>query len=106
MSNYAEEINRRMMNGEFGNPVNMDLVNAAWADILDSEVKNRGRKTTYNSISGLWAETSKNGKVMYSGRVQEDITIPSGCKILVLKREPEAGTKQPDAAVVYITYDE
>ena len=43
MSNYAEEINRRMMNGEFGNPVNMDLVNAAWADILDTEVKDKTR---------------------------------------------------------------
>ena len=43
---------------------------------------------------------------MLSGRTQEQVAIPEGVKVLVLKREPEEGTRQPDAAIVYVTYDD
>ena len=50
---HVEEMNKRIANGEFGNPVDMYKVNLAWAEILESV---QGRQPTYNNISGLWAE--------------------------------------------------
>ena len=37
-SEYLEEMNRRIASGEFGNPVDMYKVNAAWAEIMDGEL--------------------------------------------------------------------
>ena len=48
----------------------------------------QGRKANYTSITGMWKQ---NGKVAFSGRVTEDITIPAGTKILAFHGEPEEG---------------
>ena len=101
--NYVEEMNRRMASGEFGDPVDMHAVNAAWAEIMDKEISGRGKKANYHSVCSLWKDS---GKVLLSGRTQEQVAIPEGVKVLVLKREPEEGTRQPDAAIVYVTYDD
>lgn len=98
---HVEDMNKRIANGEFGNPVDMYKVNLAWAEILDSV---QGRQPTYNNISGLWAETNSS-KVAFSGRTKEDIHIPAGTKLLCFKRDSE-NEKAPDLGLVYVTYDE
>ena len=98
---HVEEMNKRIANGEFGNPVDMYKVNLAWAEILESV---QGKQPTYNNISGLWAETNSS-KVAFSGRTKEDIHIPAGTKLLCFKRESD-NEKAPDLGLVYVTYDE
>ena len=103
--NYMKEMNERIANGEFGNPKKPDLglMNQAWVEYMEKEVSNRGRKSVYHGVCSLWADS---GKVLLSGRNQEDITIPAGVKVLVLRKEPEPGTRQPDASIVYVTYED
>jgi len=103
--NYEKEMEERIAKGEFGSPKKPDLqqVNRAWAEMMEREVSNRGRKSVYHGICSVWADT---GKVLLSGRTQEEISIPEGVKVLVLRREPEPGTRQPDASIVYVTYED
>ena len=103
MTNTHEEMNRRIANGAFGTPPDLDLVNQEWANILENEIVNRGRKSVYHGVTSLWNDS---GKVLLSGRTQEAVNIPEGVKVLVLKKEPEPGTRQPDASIVYVTYDD
>ena len=97
----VEDMNQRIANGEFGNPVDMYRVNAAWAEILE---KVQGKQPTYTSISGLWAE-SNSSKVAYSGRTQEEVNIPAGTKVLCFVRDSD-NPKAPDLGLVYVTYDD
>lgn len=97
-----EEMNRRIESGEFGSPPDFNKINEAWADLLEIEMSKQGRNANYTSITGMWKQ---NGKVAFSGRVQEDITINAGTKILAFHGEPEEGTKQPDIRLVSVTYD-
>ena len=101
--NYVEEMNRRIANGEFGNPVDMYKVNAAWAEIMDGEMSKRGRKNVYHGVCSLWADS---GKVLFSGRTQEEVTIPEGVKVLILKKDADEGSRQPNASIVYVTYED
>ena len=101
--NYVEEMNRRIATGEFGNPVDMYRVNAAWAEIMEREMSNRGRKNVYHGVCSLWHDS---GKVLFSGRTQEEVTIPEGVKVLILKKDAEEGTRQPNASIVYVTYED
>ena len=48
----------------------------------------------------------QNGKVAFSGRVSEEITIPAGTKLLAFHGEPEEGSRQPDIRLVTVTYDD
>tara|TARA_B100001564_G_C20425991_1_gene572341 strand:+ start:35 stop:691 length:657 start_codon:yes stop_codon:yes gene_type:complete len=107
VSNEAsDEIKRRMENGEFGNPPDIDMVNNAWADILEAEMSKQGRNGTYTSITGMWKAARTGGKVAYSGRVKEDIMIPAGTKLLAFNGEPEEGSRQPDIRLTMVTYDD
>jgi hypothetical protein len=105
MSNHAtEEMKRRMESGEFGNPPDMQMVNDAWADLLESEMQRMGTGANYHSICGLWP---RNGdKVAFDGRTQEDVTIPAGTKVLCFYGNPEPGTRQPEFRLVYVSYDD
>ncbi len=103
MTNTQEEMNRRIENGEFGTPPDLNMVNQEWANILEKEIVNRGRKSVYHGVTSLWNDS---GKVLLSGRTQEPVNIPEGVKVLVLKKDPEPGTRQPDASIVYVTYDD
>jgi len=101
---HINEINRRMESGEFGSPPDFSKVNAAWADLMEEEMANRGSKAVFTSITGLWR---RNGnKVAYDGRTQEDVLIPAGTKLLAFHGDPEPGTRQPDLSLVFVTYDE
>ncbi len=101
-----KEMRMRISNGEFGNPENpdMDAVNDAWQDIMESKLRDIGNSGTFNTISGLWPR--QGDKVAYDGRTQEEITIPAGSKILCFYGHPEPGSKQPEFRLVYVTYDE
>ena len=98
---HVEDMNQRIASGEFGNPVDMYKVNAAWAEILESV---QGKQPTYHTISGLWAE-ARSKKVAFSGRTEDEITIPAGTKILCFRRESEHA-RAPDLGLVYVTYDD
>ena len=97
-----EEMNKRIKNGEFGSPPDYELINEEWQKIMDKEVASRGRKTIYNSVCGLWND---KGKVIFSGKTQDSVTIPDGVRVLVLRGDPEEGSRQPDARIVYLTYE-
>ena len=100
--NNMEEMNRRIESGEFGSPPDFNKINEAWADLLEIEMSKQGRKANYTSITGMWKQ---NGKVAFSGRVTEDITIPAGTKILAFHGEPEEGSRQPDIRLCTVTYE-
>mgnify|MGYP001355155128 CR=1 FL=1 len=107
MSNDARsEMKIRIANGEFGDPEkpDMDAVNDAWQDIMESKMKDMGNNGTFNTISGLWPR--QGDKVAFDGRTQEEILIPAGSKILCFYGNPEPGTRQPEFRLVYVTYDD
>ena len=107
MSNDARsEMKIRIANGEFGDPEkpDMDAVNNAWQDIMESKMKDMGNNGTFNTISGLWPR--QGDKVAFDGRTQEEISIPAGSKILCFYGNPEPGTRQPEFRLVYVTYDD
>jgi hypothetical protein len=97
MSN-REEMNRRIANGEFGNPVDLNKVNEAWQVILEEQMAKSGQPI-YHSISGLWVQDT--GKVAFSGRTKEDISIPSGAKILCFKRDSD-NENAPNLGLVWV----
>ena len=65
---------RRIASGEFGNPKRPDMqaVNDAWSDILETKLKEVGKDGNFNAISGLWPR--KGDKVAFDGRTQEEIS--------------------------------
>ena len=58
MTNEHEEMNRRIENGEFGSPPDLNLVNQAWANLLEKEIVNRGRKSVYHGVCSLWNDSA------------------------------------------------
>jgi len=104
MSNIQEQMNQRIAAGEFGNPINIEQMNAAWAEYLEEEIAKQGGKAIYNNISGLWAQDK--GKVAFSGRTSEDITIPSGSKILCFNRDTDGNERAPDLGLVWVSYED
>ena len=107
MSNDAsEEMKRRIADGEFGNPRKPDMqaINDAWADILEAKMKEVGKDGKFNTISGLWPRGGD--KVAFDGRTQEEVTIPSGSKILCFYGNPEPGSRHPEYRLTYVTYDD
>ena len=97
-------MNQRIANGEFGTPVNVQQMNAAWAEYLEEEIAKQGRKAIYNNISGLWAQDK--GKVAFSGRVKDGVTIPAGAKLLCFSRDREANERAPEMGLVWVSYEE
>ena len=69
---YEKEMEDRIANGEFGSPKKPDLqmVNRAWAELMEREVANRGRKSVYHGICSAWAD---NGKVLLSGGLKKKL---------------------------------
>jgi len=105
VSNEAsDEMRRRMESGEFGSPPDLNMVNDAWAEILENEMSKQGKDGTFTTITGMWK--TRGGKVSFKGRTQEDVIIPAGTKILALDGQPEDGSRQPDLRLVMITYDD
>lgn len=105
VSNEAsDEMRRRMESGEFGSPPDLNMVNDAWAEILENEMSKQGKDGTFTTITGMWK--TRGGKVSFKGRTQEDIMIPAGTKILALDGQPDEGSRQPDLRLVMITYDD
>ena len=81
MTNTQEEMNRRIANGEFGTPPDLNMVNQEWANILEKEIVNRGRKSVYHGVTSLWNDS---GKVLLSGRTQEPVNKPEGVKLSLI----------------------
>ena len=97
MTNHAAEMQKRINNGEFGSPPQMDKVNAAWEIILSDVVKES--KPTYVSVSGLW---QGKGKVAFQGYTSDEITIPAGVKLLAFNNDKEGNPDRPDLNLVYV----
>lgn len=101
-----EEIARRTSLGEFGHPPDLDLRDRAWMQIFEQEVLTRQPKTYYHQVTSVWNDRgfyNDSNKVLYSGHTREQVTIPKGVKVLVLKNNPQQGTRQPNANIVYVT---
>lgn len=101
-----EEIARRTSLGEFGHPPDLDLRDRAWMQIFEQEVLTRQPKSYYHQVSSVWNDKgfyNDSNKVLYSGHTREQVTIPKGVKVLVLKNNPQQGTRQPNANIVYVT---
>ena len=107
--NASERIRTRTANGEFGTPPDINLVHQAWEDLLANEVRGRGRRPIYHDVCGLWHDlgwTNDANRVLLSGVARESITIPEGVKVLVLKNNPEPGSRQPNAKILYVTHED
>ena len=101
-----EEIARRTSLGEFGHPPDLDLRDRAWMQIFEQEVLTRQPKSYYHQVTAVWNDRgfyNDSNKVLYSGQTREQVTIPKGVKVLVLKNNPQQGTRQPNANIVYVT---
>ena len=102
-----EQIQMRMASGEFGVPPD-PVINRAWAELFQSEMRNRPRRDIYNDVCGLWNDLgwlNENNRVLLSGHTQKDVTIPKNTKVLVMKNNPQEGTRQPNAKILYITHE-
>ena len=61
-------------------------------------------KSKFVEVSGLWAG---KGKVAFSGRCKDGITIPAGAKILVFSNNAAtAENRRPMYRIVYTTDDD
>jgi len=105
MTTPAEQMKQRAAAGEFGNPVNLDQYNAAWSAMMEDELSKRGKKPIYNTISGLWEENSNSGKVRHSGRVQEEVVIPAGSKLLTFRNTSD-NPNAPALSIVWVSYED
>jgi len=104
----AEQMERRVASGEFGQQDHFDVVGytEAMRKLIDQPTK-----TKFNPVCSLWAkEGIKEGindpskKVMFEcNAVQKEVVIPAGVKVLVLKTAEKTNAKSPDASVVYLT---
>ena len=68
MTNTQEEMNRRIENGEFGTPPDLNMVNQEWANILEKEIVNRGRKSVYHGVTSLWNDSGNRRRRRYRGQ--------------------------------------
>lgn len=98
MTSVQDEIGKRIQAGEFGNPPNIDAV------VKATEELTKKSRNTFVSITGLWAN-DKSAKVAYEGRTSEDLTIPSGSKVIAFNRD-KTGDNQPDLNLVFVEYED
>jgi putative alpha-1,2-mannosidase len=98
MATNQEHMNERIRAGEFGNPVDLNKVNAAWAEIVEQAISTSGQPV-YHKICGVWAQ--HGGKVAFKGRASEDINIPMHAKILLFNKKSE-NEKSPDFDIVWV----
>ena len=78
-------------------------------ELFQSEMRGRPRKDIYNDVCGLWNDRgwlNDNNKVLLSGHTQKDVTIPKNTKVLVMKNNPQEGTRQPNAKILYVTHED
>lgn len=99
-----KQMEERAELGEFGNPIDIVKYNAEMRKILE-----RGHKTVYHQVCALWVQDglhNPNKKVLLDcNKTQEEVTIPAGVKVLVLKNQQKTKPSQPDASMVYVTED-
>ena len=92
---------RRVANGEFGNPPDFDRYNEALFELLE-----QGPKTVYHQVCPLWIKEglhNQSKKVVFEcNKTRDQVIIPAGVKVLVLKNQKTKDT-QPDASIVYVT---
>ena len=92
---------RRLELGEFGTPPDMAKYHDELFKILE-----QGPKTVYHQVCPLWIKeglNNPNKKVLFEcNKTREEVTIPAGVKVLVLKNQKTSDT-QPDASIVYVT---
>lgn len=98
MATNREQMQARIVSGEFGSPADLNKVNDAWQVILEEQMAKSGQPI-YHSISGLWVQNT--GKVAFSGRTSEEINIPMGAKILCFKRDSE-NENAPNLGLVWV----
>ena len=102
-NNARAQMDQRIANGEFGMPADANKVNDAWSQIVE-----QGPKTVYHPVCPLWIKEGLNDpskKVLFEcNRTREQVIIPAGVKMLVLKTPlPKKNNTQPDANMVYVT---
>ena len=96
-------MDRRVARGEFGPPdnINFEGYHEALFKLLDE-----GPKPMFHNVCPLWIKeglNDPNKKVLFECKqVKEEVFIPAGVKVLVLKTNKTAPTA-PDASGVYIT---
>ncbi len=73
--------------------------------MMEDELSKRGKKPIYNTISGLWEETGGSGKVAHSGRVQDEIVIPAGSKLLTFRKNSD-NPNAPALSIVWVSYED
>jgi hypothetical protein len=102
-TNAKAHMAQRIANGDFGMPPDATLVTEACFQLVE-----QGPKTVYNPVCPLWIKEGLNDpskKVLFEcNRTREQVIIPAGVKMLVLKTPlPKKNNTQPDANMVYVT---
>jgi hypothetical protein len=102
-NNAKAQMEQRLANGEFGMPPDFNKVNDAWSQLVE-----QGTKTVYNQVCPLWIKEGlkdPSQKVLFEcNMTREQVIIPAGVKMLVLKTPlPKKTGTQPDANMVYVT---
>ena len=65
MTNTHEEMNRRIANGEFGTPPDLDLVNQECANILENVPISSMQRIEYNYWTGVIQNLNHNNITEY-----------------------------------------
>ena len=105
----AEQMERRVASGEFGQQDHFDVVGytEAMRKLIDQPTK-----TKFNPVcplrtkegSPLILTRQKNAHVLFEcAEVQKEVVIPAGVKVLVLKHSKRNSKPGPDGSVVYVT---
>ena len=101
-ANAKAQMDQRLASGEFGMPPDVDFArySEAWAQLVE-----QGPKTVYHQVCPLWIKEGLNDpskKVVFEcNNTREQVIIPAGVKLLVLKTPlPKKNGSQPDANMV------
>ena len=93
--NIEDEMERRIENGEFGNPPNISEI------VKETEKLTRKNRNRFVTMTGLWAN-DKSEKIAFEGRTgEEDLTVLARSKIIAFYRE-KTGDNQPDLNLVFV----
>jgi hypothetical protein len=57
--------------------------------LLKVQVGEEGGKAKYQTITGLFASTTRNGKAYLKGKTRDEIVIPAGTSIVVMANDYE-----------------
>jgi hypothetical protein len=95
-------MHQRIANGDFDMPPDVNKVNDAWSQLVE-----QGPKAVSHPVCPLWIKEGVNDrskKVLFEcNRTREQVIIPAGVKLLVLKTPlPKKNRTQPDANMVYV----